>query len=68
MDNFKPLQYLNNDTCRCTNSKCPLKNNCARWLQSELDKFTDNKYLPYSYFNFEYINNEYSCKYQIKIK
>lgn len=56
-----------NDYCRCTNNECPIKNECKRWLQTQIDKQNpdENNVSVYAEFcqpistdtNFDYKKN-----------
>lgn len=56
---------LPRDYTRCVNSKCPIKENCKRWLQHKLDiKSKEEYYVSVSKFKY---NKDGTCDDQIKM-
>lgn len=65
---LKPLQYIPKDVSRCNNGECPLKDNCARYLQLKIDSLKG--FHPCTCFQFiksNIIINVY-CDFQILVK
>ncbi len=55
--------YINNDISRCVNKNCPLKENCARFLQTVID---EGKVFSYSILQWNKTDIP-TCDFQIKI-